>query len=200
MTFLTRLLVSLGLAHAATAAIMPTALRCEYHANPAAIGTTTPRFSWKIQPTDAQARHVIQSPYELEVTREDGSPLWASGKVESPATGQIEYAGEPLKSRDRAAPGFDRVRISPRPTGTLTHVSAAMETRHGRLACAWKLDGGRFTATLAIPPNTTADVILPGSGTITENGQTLTGRPGVISSEGNRAVLGSGTYQLEITQ
>jgi len=36
--------------------------------------------------------------------------------------------------------GQDRIRIEPRPTGTLTHVSAKMETRHGRLACAWKPD------------------------------------------------------------
>lgn len=111
-----------------------------------------------------------------------------------------EWMFAELAGIDRAAPGFDRIRIAPRPTGTLTHVSAAMETRHGRLACAWKTDGGKFTATLTIPPNTTADVTLPGSGAITENGQALAGSPGVISSEGNRAVLGSGTYQLEITQ
>jgi alpha-L-rhamnosidase len=72
-----------------------------------------------------------------------------------------------------------------------------MKTRHGPLACAWKLDGDRFTATLTIPPNTTAEVVLPVNGPITENGQPLAGRPGVISCEGNRAMLGSGTYQLE---
>jgi alpha-L-rhamnosidase len=111
-----------------------------------------------------------------------------------------EWMFADLAGIDRAAPGFDRIRIEPRPTGTLTHVSAAMETRHGRLACAWKLDDGKFTATIIIPSNTTADVILPGKGTITDNGQALAGRPGVISSKGNRAVLGSGIWHLEITR
>ena len=111
-----------------------------------------------------------------------------------------EWMFADLAGIDRASPGFDRIRIEPRPTGTLDRVAAAMETRHGRLACAWKLDGAKFTATITIPPNTTAEVTLPGKGAITENGQALGGRPGVISSEANRAVLGSGTYQLEITR
>jgi alpha-L-rhamnosidase len=108
-----------------------------------------------------------------------------------------EWMFADLAGIDRAAPGFDRIRIAPRPTGSLTHVSGSMNTRHGPLACAWKLDGDRFTATLTIPPNTTAEVVLPVNGPITENGQPLAGRPGVISCEGNRAMLGSGTYQLE---
>lgn len=109
-----------------------------------------------------------------------------------------EWMFADLAGIDRAAPGIDRIRIMPQPTGTIHHFSAAMETRHGRLACAWKLDGGKFTAIITIPPNTTAEVILPVSGQVTENGQPLAGRPGVISSNGNRAVLGSGNYQHEI--
>jgi alpha-L-rhamnosidase len=108
-----------------------------------------------------------------------------------------EWMFADLAGIDRAAPGFDRIRIAPRPTGNLTNASAAMETRHGRLACAWAIDGGRFSATLTLPPNTTAEVTLPVTGPITENGQPLAGRPGVISSDGSRAVLGSGTYRVE---
>jgi alpha-L-rhamnosidase len=111
-----------------------------------------------------------------------------------------EWMFADLAGIDRAASGFDRIRIAPRPTGTLTRVSAAMETRHGRLACAWEIKDGTFTATLTIPPNTTADVTLPGKGPITENGQPLANRPGVISSQDHRATLGSGTYQLEIAR
>jgi alpha-L-rhamnosidase len=109
-----------------------------------------------------------------------------------------EWMFADLAGIDRAAPGFDRIRIAPRPTGSLTRVSAAMETRHGRLACAWAIDGGRFSATLTIPPNTTAEVILPVTGSITENGQPLAGRPGVILSDGSLTVLGSGFYHLQV--
>ena len=84
----------------------PTELRCEYHASPLAIGTTKPRFSWKLGQSDPAARDIRQSAYEIQVAREsDGfgvKPLWSSGQTASAATDQIEYAGPPLTSRDRA--------------------------------------------------------------------------------------------------
>ena len=81
-------------------------LRCEYHARPLAIGTTHPRFSWKLVATDPAARGLRQSAYEIQVAGAekgfDEKALWSSGKVASAATDQIEYAGTPLASRARA--------------------------------------------------------------------------------------------------
>jgi alpha-L-rhamnosidase len=34
---------------------------------------------------------------------------------------------------------------------------------YGTLSTAWRLDGRRFVLDVTVPPNTTADVILPGS-------------------------------------
>ncbi|NJR41943.1 MAG: hypothetical protein HC767_04085 [Akkermansiaceae bacterium] len=86
--------------------LVPSQLRCEYHASPLAIGTTAPRFSWKLSPSTPAARDIQQSAYEIQVAREsDGfekTPLWSSGKIASAATDQIKYAGDPLVSRDRA--------------------------------------------------------------------------------------------------
>ena len=62
---------------------------------------------------------------------------------------------------DRAAPGFDKVKIAPRPTGTITHASAGMDTRHGALSCSWKIENSTFTADVVVPPNTTAEIPLP---------------------------------------
>lgn len=87
-----------------------------------------------------------------------------------------EWMFADLAGIDRASAGFDRVKIAPRPTGTITRAAASMETRHGRLACVWKLEGGKIQAEITIPPNTTAEVTLPGK-------------------EGT-STLGSGTYQL----
>jgi alpha-L-rhamnosidase len=101
-----------------------------------------------------------------------------------------------LAGIDRAAPGFDRVRIAPRPTGTITHASASTETRHGKLACSWKIEGGKFLAEITVPPNTTADVTLPVKGEISEGGANATGRPGIREIKGNQLTLGSGTYQF----
>lgn len=107
-----------------------------------------------------------------------------------------EWMMSELAGIDRAAVGFDRVKIAPRPTGTITHASGSMETRHGRLACAWKIDDGGFAATITIPPNTTAEVVLPVAGPIEDDGAPLAGRPGVRAVDGNRLTLGSGTYRL----
>lgn len=94
--------------HTLTASTLePYDLRCEYHADPIAMGAPEPRFSWKIRSTDPTARGVVQSAYEIEVVSENistkGKPLWSSGIVESNQTDQIVWKGSPLVSRDRAA-------------------------------------------------------------------------------------------------
>lgn len=107
-----------------------------------------------------------------------------------------EWMFSDLAGIDRAAPGFDRVRIAPRPTGTITRASASMETRHGRLGCSWKIENGSFFAEVTVPPNTTADFILPVSGAVSEGGAPAAGRPGVRKADGGRLTLGSGVYQF----
>jgi alpha-L-rhamnosidase len=107
-----------------------------------------------------------------------------------------EWMFADLAGIDRAAPGFDRVKIAPRPTGTITQAAASMETRHGKLACSWKLEGGKFLAEITVPPNTTADVNLPVTGAISEDNAPAAGRPGIHEIKGNQLTLGSGTYRF----
>jgi len=107
-----------------------------------------------------------------------------------------EWMFSDLAGIDRAAPGFDRVKIAPRPTGTITHAAASMETRHGKLACSWKIEGTNFVADVTVPPNTTADVMLPVSGEVSEGDSPASGRPGIHSVKGNQLTLGSGTYHF----
>ena len=102
-----------------------------------------------------------------------------------------------LAGIDRAAPGFDRVKIAPRPTGTITRAAGSMETRHGKLACSWKIEGGKFSAEVTVPPNTTAEVILPVKGAVREGGAAAGGRPGIQSVNGGTLVVGSGIYHFE---
>ncbi|HTI06044.1 MAG TPA: glycoside hydrolase family 78 protein [Gemmatimonadales bacterium] len=66
---------------------------------------------------------------------------------------------------DPAAPGAKHVWIAPRPGGGLTRAKASLETPYGTLVSSWRLDsgGGRFMLTVTVPPNTTADVTLPGT-------------------------------------
>nr|WP_322723570.1 glycoside hydrolase family 78 protein [Streptomyces spongiae] len=62
-----------------------------------------------------------------------------------------------------AAPGYRRLRVEPRPGGGLTHARAALRTPYGRAEVSWSLAAGELTVETLVPPNTTAEVVLPGS-------------------------------------
>jgi len=107
-----------------------------------------------------------------------------------------EWMMSDLAGIDRATPGFDRIRIAPRPTGTITHAAASTDTRHGKLACSWKIDGNGFISEISLPPNTIAEVVLPVQGEIREGGASAAGRPGIREVKDNHLTLGSGIYQF----
>jgi len=99
---------------AAAAGIIPSALRTEYLVDPLGIDTEKPQLMWEVRAVDPQARGVRQNAYRilvassLERLSPDKADLWDSGKVVSDETVGIEYAGKPLRSRDRC---FWRVRV-----------------------------------------------------------------------------------------
>lgn len=107
-----------------------------------------------------------------------------------------EWMMSELGGIDRASAGFDRVRIAPRPTGTITRASSSTETRHGKFSCSWRIEGGVFTAEVVVPPNTTAEILLPITGRVMEGGADAEGRPGIQEVTGNRIIAGSGRYQF----
>jgi alpha-L-rhamnosidase len=60
-------------------------------------------------------------------------------------------------------PGWKRVLVKPLPGGTVTSAEVRYETAFGELECRWALDRNLFQLSLAVPPNSSADVVLPGS-------------------------------------
>ncbi len=68
-------------------------LTVEYLAEPLGIGSRRPRFSWL-------AGH-DQRAYEVVVECPAGGIVWESGRVTSPETSLVAYAGEPLRSNTR---------------------------------------------------------------------------------------------------
>ena len=64
---------------------------------------------------------------------------------------------------DPAAPGFKHILIKPQPVGDVTWARASYESPRGRIATDWKREGDHFTLSVAVPPNTTATVWVPGS-------------------------------------
>ena len=86
-------------------------LRCESLQNPSGLGAPRPALSWII---GSDRRREVQTAYRVLVASTKESlaagkgDLWDSGKVPSPESAQIEYAGQPLPSRTRC---FWKVRI-----------------------------------------------------------------------------------------
>jgi alpha-L-rhamnosidase len=64
-----------------------------------------------------------------------------------------------------AAPGYRQLEIQPRPGGGLTHASARHRTPYGMAQCSWSITEGKMTLEVLIPPNTSANVTLPGAST-----------------------------------
>ena len=61
-----------------------------------------------------------------------------------------------------AAPGYRRIRIAPVPGGGLSWASSRHRTPYGLAESSWRIDDGSLEVTALVPPNTTAEVVLPG--------------------------------------
>ncbi len=61
----------------------------------------------------------------------------------------------------RQQPGYKHTILRPQPGGDLTCAAARLETPYGELVSDWKLENGRFSWEIVVPPNTTATAILP---------------------------------------
>lgn len=104
------------------------------------------------------------------------------------------------------APGFKTARISPfiPEDGSISEVKAFHETPYGRLAIHWKKTEESLTATVTVPPNTTAVVSLPGdeNATVTESGKSLEDAPRcqlMQELNGRKEIIAqSGTYQFVV--
>ena len=86
------------------AQVAPTQLRCEYLESPSVVDVLNPRLSW-VNLAKENDRGQVQTAYEINVasTREkllsNQSDLWSSGKVASPQSTNVNYAGKTLSSR-----------------------------------------------------------------------------------------------------
>jgi len=77
-----------------------TRLRCEFKVDPLGIDVAKPRLSWELQSSE---KGLLQMSYQLQVARSEEDlakekVIWESGKVDSDASTQVEYAGPTLVS------------------------------------------------------------------------------------------------------
>jgi alpha-L-rhamnosidase len=64
--------------------------------------------------------------------------------------------------REGTSPGYRLLDVRPTPGDGLTHARARHITPYGLAECAWEIVGEEITVRVAIPPNTEANVLLPG--------------------------------------
>ena len=147
------LLAPLAALHAADV----TNLRCEYRENPLGIDVLKPRMSWILEERSQNsgvrsqnigARGLCQTAYQIlvasseELLAKDKGDLWDSGKVASDQSIQVEYAGQPLASRQQC---YWKVRVwlassspqtpNPEPSDVSLHYQWRPATGWGICAC-----------------------------------------------------------------
>ena len=83
-------------------------------------------------------------------------------------------------------------------------MKAHYDSINGRIASAWKLEGGKFSLEVTIPANTSARVVLPAAtaGRTTEGGAPLAQAKGIrsVAAAGDalQVEVGAGSYRFEI--
>jgi alpha-L-rhamnosidase len=101
---------------------------------------------------------------------------------------------------------FQHLVMKPRIGGGLAYAAGQYDSIRGRISSEWKIQAGRVTLTVTIPPNVSATLYIP---TATASGVTESGRPAaqapgvkVLVAEPQTAVfeLQSGTYTFSAAE
>lgn len=129
--------------------------------------------------------------------REDGS-LWdermnSFNHYSYGAVGDWLYRVVAGLQTDASAPGYKHICLTPHPCSALTHAAAAYQSMYGEISIAWQIRENELTVSCAIPPNTTATLLLPTAEYKTEFPVSL---PTVQTSDGVEVSLGSGSYSF----
>src|SRR5688572_3839266 len=105
---------------------------------------------------------------------------------------------------EEVGPGYKKIKIKPHIGGNLTHAAAALQTYYGKTSSGWKIENGKLSLAVEIPPNTSATVYVPASGieAITENGSAVTSSKNIVlaGKEKDYVIfkIGSGKYHFEV--
>ncbi|WP_414664769.1 family 78 glycoside hydrolase catalytic domain [Horticoccus sp. 23ND18S-11] len=126
----------------------------------------------------------------------------------------MEWAYRVLAGIDTDGAGYRRIVIRPRPPAPgsnpdqtpICWVKAHYDSINGRIASAWKLEGGAFTLEVTIPANTSAVVVLPKATAerTTESGAPLASatiagvRTITPDGEALRVEVGAGSYRFVV--
>lgn len=108
-----------------------------------------------------------------------------------------------IRQQDESV-AFKQILIEPQVVGDITSAATTYESSYGRISCEWKIENGNYTLLVAIPANTTAQIILPTKHieNVTEYGIPLSDKQAIKTEtigEKLRVNVGSGNYRFEIS-
>jgi alpha-L-rhamnosidase len=105
---------------------------------------------------------------------------------------------------DTDAFGFDKFTFQPQFLSGLQWVRCTHRSIRGPITCNWKREGDRVALELHVPANSSATLVLPAGGILTENGRPVAESNGVetvVRADGPQAFrLTSGRYDFVFTQ
>lgn len=90
---------------------------------------------------------------------------------------------------DPDQPGYKHILLSPQPGAGLDYARATLTTAYGEIVSDWRLTDETLTYRVVIPPNTTATVTLPVTGSVRLNGEPV---------EGQLYDLNAGQYEFAV--
>lgn len=90
-------------------------------------------------------------------------------------------------------PGYKTIKIAPQLGQPLTSASASLETSYGKVASSWKIADKSLHLDITVPPNTTAQVLIPGD---ISNDLLLNGA--VITNNDHIQIIKTGTDFFEL--
>ncbi len=100
-------------------------------------------------------------------------------------------------------PGYKKILIAPMPGRELEHASADYNSVYGKISSGWKKVNNGLELNITIPPNTTAQIVIPleEGMTVHSNGEEIGNLSGVtfIKQNPNNMVLEviPGTYRFQ---
>ncbi len=103
---------------------------------------------------------------------------------------------------ESSAPGYKQIRLNPHPDRHLTSAGAKLKTLYGEIESSWHSDSSGTEVEVSIPPNTSAELLLPGAASkvIMEHTIALDRVRDILShsiaGEDVEIILGSGKYRF----
>ena len=109
------------------------------------------------------------------------------------SVGDWLYSGAAGLQLDELNPGYKHFFLRPQFTPQLSRVKATQDSPYGLISACWQVEGGQMLYDVTIPPNTTADLMLPvPPQAVRQSGQPLP----ASSMAGTRVPLRAGTYHF----